>query len=291
MSVFAKTFRVPPGESVRLKDHATDDTGSFKGKEEAQEKLAADIVKLSDLQDKLYAQNIHGVLVLLQAIDAAGKDSTIKHVMSGVNPAGCQVRSFKVPTAEELDHDYMWRYAKALPERGNIGIFNRSYYEEVLVVRVHPELLAIEHIEPAKKRKELWSDRFRDMNNFEFYLRENGYEIIKFFLHLSKEEQKKRFLSRLDEPEKNWKFAESDVKERAFWNDYQLAFEDMLSNTSTKHAPWYVIPADRKWFTRCAVADILVDRLESMELAYPKLDDDRKAALARGRMLLESEDS
>jgi PPK2 family polyphosphate:nucleotide phosphotransferase len=282
-------FRVPPDTKVKLKEYPTDDSGPFKDKDEAEAKLAADVEKLADLQGKLYAQNIHGVLILLQGIDAAGKDSTIKHVMSGINPAGCQVRSFKVPTPEELDHDYLWRYVRALPERGNIGIFNRSYYEEVLVVRVHPELLAIEHIHSSKKRREIWADRFRHINAFEYYLEENGYEVIKFFLHLSKDEQKKRFLSRLDSPEKNWKFSEGDVKERAFWNDYQAAFEEMLSNTSTKHCPWYVIPADRKWFLRVAVADIVVAKLESMNLAYPKLTDERKAALARGREFLEKE--
>jgi PPK2 family polyphosphate:nucleotide phosphotransferase len=282
-------LRVPPGTTVRLKDYATDDTGPFKDKSQAQEKLAADVEKLADLQAKLYAQNIYGILILLQGIDAAGKDGTIKHVMSGINPAGCQVKSFKVPSAEELDHDYLWRYMRALPERGNIGIFNRSYYEEVLVVRVHPELLAVEHIHSSRKRKELWTDRYRHINHFEQYLEENGYEVIKFFLHLSREEQKQRFLSRLDSPEKNWKFSEGDVKERAFWDDYQNAFEEMLSNTSSKEAPWYIVPADRKWFTRMAVADIIVSKLESMNLAYPKLDAARTAALARGRKFLETE--
>jgi PPK2 family polyphosphate:nucleotide phosphotransferase len=283
-------FRVPPGKAVKLADYPTDETGPFTDKSQAQEKLAADVAKLADLQAKLYAQNVYGVLILLQGIDAAGKDGTIKHVMSGVNPAGCQVKSFKVPSAEELDHDYLWRYMRALPERGNIGIFNRSYYEEVLVVRVHPELLAVEHIHSSKKRKELWADRYRQINHFEQYLEANGYEVIKFFLHLSKKEQKERFLARLDSPEKNWKFSENDVKERVFWDDYQNAFEEMLSGTSSKESPWYVVPADRKWFTRVVVSDIITSKLESMNLAYPKLDAARKAALERGRKFLENED-
>jgi PPK2 family polyphosphate:nucleotide phosphotransferase len=284
-----KRFRVPPGTKVSLKDYATDETEPFADKSEAQEKLATDVAKLAELQSKLYAQNTYSLLIVLQGIDAAGKDGTIKHVMSGVNPAGCQVRSFKVPSAEELDHDYLWRYVKALPRRGDIGIFNRSHYEEVLVVRVHPELLGKERIQSSKKQEKLWPTRFEQINHFENYLEDNDCEIVKFFLHLSKEEQKKRFLSRLDSEDKNWKFSEGDVKERSYWDDYQKAFEEMLSHTSTEHAPWYVIPADRKWFTRCAVADIIVSKLESMNLAYPTLDDSQRESLVRARKLLENE--
>ncbi len=282
-------LRVPPGTSVHLPDYATNETEPFADKSAAQEKLVADVEKLSDLQAKLYAQNTYALLVILQGIDASGKDGTIKHVMSGVNPAGCQVKSFKVPSAEELDHDYLWRYVKALPERGAIGIFNRSYYEEVLVVRVHPELLGHEHIHSSKKRQTLWSKRFNQINHFEAYLQENDVEILKFFLHLSKEEQKSRFLSRLDSADKNWKFSESDVAERAYWDEYQRAFEDMLTHTSTAQTPWHIVPADRKWFTRCAVADIIVRKLESMKLAYPGLDQSGREALQRARKTLEKE--
>ena len=282
-------LRVPPGTSVHLPDYPTNETEPFGDKSEAQDKLATDVAKLADLQAKLYAQNTYALLVILQGIDASGKDGTIKHVMSGVNPAGCQVKSFKVPSAEELDHDYLWRYVKALPERGTIGIFNRSYFEEVLVVRVHPELLGNEHIHSSKKRATLWSKRFDEINNFEAYLQENGVEIVKFFLHLSKDEQKSRFMSRLDSPDKNWKFSESDVAERAYWDDYQRAFEDMLTHTTSGQAPWYVVPADRKWFTRCAVADIIVRKLESMNLAYPELDPAGREALERARKTLEKE--
>lgn len=282
-------FRVPPGAAVKLADYATHQTEPFRDKSAAEEKLAGDVQKLADLQSKLYAQNTYALLIILQGIDAAGKDGTIKHVMSGVNPAGCQVTGFKVPSEEELDHDYLWRYMRALPRRGNIGIFNRSHYEEVLVVRVHPELLGREHIHASKKREDLWAKRYREINDFEHYLEENGIEVLKFFLHLSKEEQKQRFLARLDSADKNWKFSEADVKERDYWDDYQKAFEEMLSNTSTKDAPWYVVPADRKWFTRVIVSDIIVSKLESMNLSYPKLDGSQKDALDRARKILENE--
>jgi PPK2 family polyphosphate:nucleotide phosphotransferase len=282
-------FLVPPNTNVKLKDYSTAQTDPYRTKEEAQEKLDADILKLRELHAKLYAQDKFALLIILQGIDAAGKDGTIKHVMSGVNPTGCQVKSFKQPSSEELDHDYLWRHMKALPERGNIGIFNRSYFEEVLVVRVHPELLAKEKIDPAMKHAKLWSHRFREINEFERYLVDNGIEILKFFLHLSKEEQKRRFLARLDSEDKNWKFSESDVKERAFWDDYRAAFEDMLSHTSTPYAPWHVIPADQKWFTRAAVAEIIVRKLESMKLRYPELDEECMKALRRAKKLLESE--
>lgn len=288
-------FLVPPNTDVKLKDYSTAQTDPYHSKEEAQDKLDADILKLRELHAKLYAQNTFALLIILQGIDAAGKDGTIKHVMSGVNPIGCQVKSFKQPSSEELDHDYLWRHVKALPERGNIGIFNRSYFEEVLVVRVHPELLAKEKIDPAKidpakNRAKLWSHRFREINEFERYLVDNGIEILKFFLHLSKEEQKRRFLARLDSPDKNWKFSESDVKERAFWDDYRAAFEDMLSHTSTPYAPWYIIPADQKWFTRSSVAEIIVGKLESMKLRFPELDEERMTALRRAKKMLENEE-
>ena len=282
-------FRVPSGTAVKLENYPTDETEPFKNKSQAQEKLAEDVEKLAELQSKLYAQNTYALLIVLQAIDAAGKDGTIKHVMSGVNPAGCQVQSFKVPSEEELDHDYLWRYVRALPRRGNIGIFNRSHYEEVLVVRVHPELLGREHIHSSKKREDLWAKRYREINDFEHYLEENGFEVLKFFLHLSKKEQKERFMARLDSPDKNWKFSESDVKERDHWDDYQKAFEEMLTNTSTEEAPWYVVPADRKWFTRVVVSDIIVAKLESMKLGYPQLDQSGREALKRARKILENE--
>lgn len=283
-------FRVPPGTNVKLKDYPPDGTGPFRSKEDAAQELQDDVLKLTELQSKLYAQDTYALLIILQGIDASGKDGTIKHVMSGVNPTGCQVKSFKAPSTEELDHDYLWRHVKALPERGTIGIFNRSYYEEVLVVRVHPELLAKEKIHPVKKKNgKLWASRFREMNEFERYLVDNGIEVLKFFLHLSKDEQKRRFLDRVDSEDKNWKFSEADVKERTHWDDYRVAFEEMLSHTSTDYAPWHVIPADHKWFTRAAVADIIVRKLESMDLRYPELDAAQRKALQSARLLLESE--
>jgi PPK2 family polyphosphate:nucleotide phosphotransferase len=283
-------FLVPPATTVKLKNYPPEQTAPFRSKEEAQTQLEADILELSDLQAKLHAQDTYALLIVFQGIDASGKDGTIKHVMSGVNPAGCQVTSFKAPSTEELDHDYLWRHGKALPERGRIGIFNRSHYEEVLVVRVHPELLTKEKIHPTKKCGKIWANRFREINQFERYLVDNDVEILKFFLHLSKEEQKRRFLSRLDSPDKNWKFSEADVKERAFWDDYQKAYEDMLSHTSTEHAPWHVIPADNKWFTRAMVANIIVRKLESLDLSYPELDESRLRALKSAKkMLIEEE--
>jgi PPK2 family polyphosphate:nucleotide phosphotransferase len=283
-------FIVPPKKSIKLKDFPTDLTEPYQDKAEAQTKLENDIQKLSELQGKLYAQDTLALLIVLQGMDAAGKDSTVKHVMSGVNPTGCQVKSFKGPTPEELDHDYLWRHAKALPQRGMIGIFNRSQYEEVLVVRVHPELLAKEKLPAdAAQGDDLWKQRFRQINHFERFLVENGIEVLKFFLHLSKEEQKRRFLARIDAEDKNWKFSDADVKERALWDDYQAAYEDALNHTSTEQAPWYVVPADHKWFTRALVADVIVQKLDSMKLTYPKLDDQRRAELAQARQMLESE--
>ena len=280
---------VPPGTKVRLSDFDPGSTGKFNEKEEAAEKLESDVRKLADLQDVLYAQNTYALLLVFQAMDAAGKDSVIKHVMSGVNPQGCQVVSFKAPSAEELDHDYLWRCMKQVPERGRIGIFNRSYYEEVLVDRVHPEILRGQKIPPALVGKNIWKNRFEQINNFEKHLAENGVVIRKFFLHVSKKEQKKRFLERLDTPEKNWKFSADDVKERGHWNEYMKAYEDVFAHTSSSWAPWYIIPADRKWFTRVVVADVVVKTLQSLKLSYPAPATDHSAALAEARALLEKE--
>jgi PPK2 family polyphosphate:nucleotide phosphotransferase len=283
-------FLVPPGKKIRLKDYDTAYTGKFKDKSEAAEKLQADIKRLAKLQDVLYAQNTYSLLVIFQAMDAAGKDGTIRHVMSGVNPQGTQVYSFKAPSSEELDHDYLWRSFKALPERGRIGIFNRSYYEEVLVVRVHPEILGHQQL-PAetKDKKKIWRNRFEEINNFEHYLVRNGVHVLKFFLNVSKEEQKQRFLARINTPEKNWKFSVNDAKERAFWDDYMHAFEDAFNHTSTEWAPWHIIPADHKWFTRAAVADIIISKLKSLDLGYPQLSEAHMQNLQKAKELLESE--
>src|SRR3989475_6280828 len=262
---------VPPEKKIRLKDFDPADTGKFHNKEEAQQKLETDIVRLAEYQDVLYAQDGYALLIIFQALDAAGKDSTIKHVMSGVNPQGCQVFSFKQPSSEELDHDFMWRYVRHLPERGRIGIFNRSYYEEVLVVRVHPEILKRQKLPPPLVGKGIWDERLTDIARFEDYATRQGTKILKFFLHVSRKEQKKRFMERLDEPEKNWKFSASDVKEREFWSDYMDAFEEAIGATASKHAPWFVVPADNKWFTRLVVAAAIVDAVEDLGLAYPKV--------------------
>jgi PPK2 family polyphosphate:nucleotide phosphotransferase len=283
-------FIVPPHKKIRLADYDPGYTGKFKDKGEAKEKLKADIKRLAELQDVLYAQNTHSLLVIFQAMDAAGKDGTIRHVMSGVNPQGTQVYSFKAPSHEELDHDYLWRSFKALPERGRIGIFNRSYYEEVLVVRVHPEILSRQQLPAEIEGSEgIWKQRFEEINNFERYLVGNGVHVLKFFLNVSKEEQKQRFLARIDTPEKNWKFSEGDAKERAFWDDYMHAFEDAFNHTSTEWAPWHVIPADHKWFTRAAVADIIIAKLKSLGLAYPSLGEEHMQSLRKAKELLESE--
>jgi PPK2 family polyphosphate:nucleotide phosphotransferase len=285
-----ENFIVPPGKKITLKDFDPDFTGKFKTKDEAQEKLRADIEKLAALQDVLYAQDTYALLLIFQAMDAAGKDGIIKHVMSGVNPQGCQVFSFKAPSSEELDHDYLWRSMKALPERGRIGIFNRSYYEEVLVVRVHPEILDGQRIPKEEKDgKNIWQKRFEDINNFERYLSRNGIVILKFFLNVSKKEQKKRFLERIDTPEKNWKFSAADVKERGHWNEYMNAYEDAFNHTSTEWAPWYIIPADHKWFTRAAVADVIVAKLKSLDLKYPTVSEERKQELLKAKEMLENE--
>jgi PPK2 family polyphosphate:nucleotide phosphotransferase len=282
-------FLVPPDKAIKLKDYPTDSTEPYQSKADAQAKLEGDAVKLTELQSKLYAQDKFALLVVLQGMDGAGKDSAIKHVMSGVNPTGCKIKSFKAPTYEELDHDYLWRHVNALPERGNIGIFNRSYYEEVLVVRVHPELLAREKLPPKPRGDELWAQRFRDIKHFEQYLTNNGIEILKFFLHLSKDEQKRRFLKRIEMQDKNWKFSDADVTERASWDTYQSAYAEALSQTSTENAPWFVVPADHKWFAHTVVADIIVRKLESMNLRYPQLDEQHLAELTKAKALLESE--
>ncbi|HKD07319.1 MAG TPA: polyphosphate kinase 2 family protein [Bryobacteraceae bacterium] len=282
---FAEPFRITNGQKFRLKDVDPSDTLGFgsEAEPEAKDALAAGVRTLAKLQDKLYAQDKWAVLLIFQALDAAGKDGAIKHVMSGINPQGCQVYSFKSPSAEDLDHDYLWRCMKCLPNRGQIGIFNRSYYEEVLVVRVHPEFLRKQKIPPALLKKGVWDERFEDIRSFERYLNRNGVAVVKFFLHVSKEEQKRRFLARADEPEKNWKFSASDMAEREHWNEYQNAYEDMIRNTATKDSPWYVVPADTKWFTRVVVAAAVIDRLLSLDLAYPEVDAARLAEIANAK--------
>ncbi|MBW4667878.1 MAG: polyphosphate kinase 2 family protein [Cyanomargarita calcarea GSE-NOS-MK-12-04C] len=280
-------FFVPPGSKISLKEYDPKYTGNYKEKADAEGKLQTDIQQMQKYQDLLYAQNSFALLLIFQAMDAAGKDSTIKHVMSGVNPQGCQVFSFKSPSTEELDHDYLWRSAKALPERGRIGIFNRSYYEEVLVVRVHPELLKNQNLPHIPEGNLIWKQRFEEINNFEKYLVDNGVIILKFFLNLSKSEQKKRFLERIDLPEKNWKFSASDAQERAFWNDYMHAYEDVFNNTSTPWAPWYIIPSDRKWFTRLAVADIINTKLKELNLKYPTISEEYRIQLFQAKQMLE----
>jgi PPK2 family polyphosphate:nucleotide phosphotransferase len=284
-------FLVPPGKRIQLKDYDPDYTGKFENKEQAETKLREDVLRLAKYQDVLYAQNTYALLIIFQAMDASGKDSTIKHVMSGVDPQGCQVFSFKAPSAEELDHDYLWRSAKSLPERGRIGIFNRSYYEEVLVVRVHPEILNAQQLPSEAKHENIWQHRFEEINGFERYLKRNGIAVLKFFLNVSREEQRKRFLKRINTPEKNWKFSLTDVKERAHWDDYMAAYEDMFSHTSTEDAPWYIIPADKKWFMRAAVADVIISKLESLNLHYPTISEEHRQNLLKAKELLEQEES
>jgi PPK2 family polyphosphate:nucleotide phosphotransferase len=287
----ADAFKVTHADSFRLKDYDPADIRGIHSKEKAEELLQQSLAVLQDLQQKLYAQDQWAVLLIFQAMDAAGKDSLVKHVMSGVNPQACEVSSFKQPSTEELNHDFLWRTTRRLPERGKIGIFNRSYYEEVLVVRVHQEYLAKQHLPPELVTKRIWKERFKDIRNFEEYLTRNGVVIRKFFLHLSKEEQKKRFLARLDEPEKNWKFSEADVQERKYWDDYMNAYEDMIRHTSTPDAPWYVVPADHKWFTHIAVSSAIIQTLEEMDLQFPKVDKARRKQLDEAKqMLLESRD-
>jgi len=285
---FAKPFRFTDGGKFRLEDIDPGDTLGYgsEDKPQAKEALAMGIEALAELQDMLYAQDRWAVLLIFQAMDAAGKDGTIKHVMSGVNPQGCQVFSFKAPSAEDLDHDFLWRCMKNLPERGRIGIFNRSYYEETLVVRIHRDFLAKQTLPPTLVTKKIWKERFQDIRNFERYLTRNGVVIRKFFLHVSKDEQKRRFLERLENPEKNWKFSVNDIRERAFWNDYMKAYEDMIRNTSTPEAPWYVVPADNKWFTRVVVAAAVVDALGSLDLHYPKVGKEKRKELAAAKQTL-----
>ena len=281
-------YRVTDGSKFRLARIDPADTAGLKSesKRQATQRLADGVRWLAAEQDKLYAQDRRSLLLVFQAMDAAGKDSTIKHVMSGVNPQGCQVVAFKQPSAEDLDHDWMWRCWKHLPERGRIGIFNRSYYEEVLVVRVHREILEAQKLPPGAVTKKIFSERLRDIARFEDYLHRNGTTVLKFFLHVSKDEQKKRFLERLDEPEKNWKFAAGDVRERALWDDYMAAYEDAIRATATKDSPWFVVPADNKWFTRLIVAGAIVEALEKMNLAYPAVTPPQRAELARAREAL-----
>jgi len=283
----AKPFRVTD-DKFRLKDIDPDDTLDLtsEDKPRAKEALAAGIDVLAELQDMLYAQDNWAVLLIFQAMDAAGKDGAIKHVMSGINPQGCQVFSFKAPTSEDLDHDYLWRCIKCLPERGRIGIFNRSYYEETLVVRVHREFLEKQKLPPDLITKDIWKDRFQDIRSFERYLTRNGVAIRKFVLHVSNKEQKKRFLERIEEPEKNWKFSANDAKERGHWDDYMGAYEDMIRNTATKEAPWYVVPADNKWFTRVVVAAAVIDALASLDLKYPKVSEVKLKDLATAKRSL-----
>jgi PPK2 family polyphosphate:nucleotide phosphotransferase len=288
-SEYAKRFRVEDGSNFRFKDFDPAETLGLKSKEHAQETLEQGIARLCELQEKLFAQDHWGILVVLQAMDAAGKDSTIKHVMSGVNPQGCSVTSFKEPSSEDLDHDFLWRATRSLPERGRIGIFNRSYYEEVLIVRIHPEILSREKLPAHLVSGKIWQERFEDINAYERYLCRNGIVVLKFFLNVSKKEQKKRFLERLDEPEKNWKFSASDTLERAHWDEYMNAYEEMIRNTSTKRAPWYVVPADHKWFTRVVVAEALVQALESLDLKFPQVDAEKRRDLEKARAILNRE--
>jgi PPK2 family polyphosphate:nucleotide phosphotransferase len=276
------------GSRFRLKDHDPRDTNGVRNKEDAQRQLAESVGRLRTLQERLYAQDTWALLVVLQALDAAGKDSTIEHVMSGVNPQGCEVHSFKAPSEEELDHDFLWRTSRWMPRRGHIGIFNRSYYEEVLVVRVHPEFLQREKLPRELVTKRMWEDRFEDINTHERYLTRNGIAVRKIFLHISREEQRRRFLARLERPEKQWKFSMRDVEERTRWNDYMKAYEEMIRATSTKHAPWYVVPADHKWFSRLVVGRIIIDALEAIDPQFPIVGTHRQE-LARVKRALEHE--
>lgn len=283
-------FRVAEGKNLNLKQHNPDDAGDYEDKTEAAADLQKNVARLAELQNVLYAQNVHALLIIFQAMDAAGKDSVIKHVMSGINPQGCDVTSFKTPSMTELDHDYLWRSMTRLPERGRIGIFNRSYYEEVLIVRVHPEILERQQLsDKIKHDKNIWKNRFEDIRNFENYLTNNGTHILKFFLNVSKEEQKNRFLARIEMPEKNWKFSAGDAKERGFWDDYMRAYTDALQNTSMKNAPWFIIPADKKWFTRVAVSEIIIKKMESLDLQYPKISAAQRQSLLEAQKILESE--
>src|SRR5437588_1163232 len=285
-SKLSKPYRIDHGKDFRLKDFDPASTGHLRSKEHAKELLERSIAEMADLQDKLYAQDRWAILLIFQAMDAAGKDGAIKHVMSGVNPQGVEVYSFKSPSSEDLDHDYLWRCMKCLPNRGHIGIFNRSYYEEVLVVRVHPEFMAKQKLPPKLMSKGIWGDRFQDIRNFEQYLARNGVVVRKFFLHVSKKEQKRRFLDRIDDPLKNWKFSSNDANERDFWDDYMGAYEEMIQETATKDAPWYVVPADNKWFTRVVVAAAVIEALADLDLAYPEVDEGKLKELAAAKKKL-----
>jgi PPK2 family polyphosphate:nucleotide phosphotransferase len=288
---FIHPYRVTSGKHIRLKDIDPADTGRLtsENKSEAKQMLARGVEWLAEQQDMLYAQDHWAVLLVFQAMDAAGKDGTIKHVMSGINPQGCQVTSFKQPSSEELDHDYLWRYMRNVPARGQIGIFNRSYYEELLVVKVHQELLARQKLHPSLITKEIWQERYEDIRNYENYLVRNGVLVLKFFLHVSKAEQKRRFMERLDNPEKNWKFSAADVAERQHWSAYQDAYENAIRETASKEAPWYVVPADNKWFTRLLVGAAVVHAIGKLNLQYPLLSPDTRSELALARKRLESE--
>jgi PPK2 family polyphosphate:nucleotide phosphotransferase len=285
-ATLAERHRVTDGRRFRLDRVDAGATAGIRSRAQAEQALERGVKELSRLQEMLYADDRWALLLIFQALDAAGKDSTIEHVMSGVNPQGCQVYSFKAPSAEELDHDFLWRCAKALPERGRIGIFNRSYYEEVLVVRVHPELLVHQRLPRTPPGAGLWKQRFEDVRGFERHLHRSGVAVRKFYLHMSKQEQKRRFLKRLDEPEKNWKFSTGDVLERAHWDAYMHAYEEMIRHTATPDAPWYVVPADHKWYARIVVADAVVDALESLELRFPRLDTAKRGELEQARRLL-----
>lgn len=283
-----KKFLVKPGSKIQLAKIDTTYTGEFPSKSDAKKALRNNIAKLTELQDKLYAQDKYSLLIIFQAMDAAGKDGTIKHVMSGLNPQGTQVTSFKQPSQTELDHGYLWRINQALPERGRIGIFNRSHYEEVLVVRVH-NLVKFQKIPERFKTEKIWKMRYEQINNFEKYLFENGIIIVKFFLHISRDEQKERFLKRIDDPAKNWKFSMGDIEERKFWNEYQIAYQEALSATSKKHSPWYIIPADKKWFARLVVSQVIVESMKKLKPEYPLLSKDKMSELATARKILEQE--
>ena len=287
--ILSDRYRINKGAKFRLKDMDPGDTGKIKSPEKATELLRRSVEVMGEFQEKLYAQDRWSLLLIFQAMDAAGKDGTIKHVLSGLNPQGCHVSSFKAPSDTELDHDFLWRTTCALPERGQIGIFNRSYYEEVLVVRVHPEFLAGEKLPPKLMGDGIWKERFEDIRNFESYLGRNGVVTRKFFLHVSREEQRKRFLDRLNEPKKNWKFSANDVKERAHWDEYMDAYEDMIRHTATKDAPWYVVPADNKWFTRIVVAGAIIETLQSLDLHFPKVGKSKVKELADAKRALLNE--
>jgi PPK2 family polyphosphate:nucleotide phosphotransferase len=284
-----KEFLVPPGRKIALSDYDPDFTGPYKNREDAQSKLEKDLEKLVKLQDVLYASHQYALLIVLQGMDTSGKDSIIKHVMSGMNPQGVHVKSFKQPSEEELQHDFLWRAVKPLPGRGYIGIYNRSYYEEVLVTRVHTEILRSEGVPLDAAKKKFWEGRYESIKNFEKHLVRNSTKVLKFFLNISREEQKKRLLARIEDPTKNWKFSSADLRERAFWKQYRATFQDMFRETSSDWAPWYVISANHKWFSRVAVADIIVRKLESLKLRYPTLDPKEKAKLQQAKKMLEND--